>query len=34
MVMTKNKDKWEIAAFQNTQKVDENAAVKGKAGKN
>jgi uncharacterized protein (TIGR02246 family) len=34
MVMTKNKDKWEIAAFQNTQKVDENAAVKEKVGKN
>ena len=33
LVMTKNKDRWEIAAFQNTQVVDENAAMKGKAGK-
>ncbi len=34
LVMTKNKDRWEIAAFQNTQVVDENAVMKGKAGKN
>ena len=33
LVMTKNKDSWEIAAFQNTQVVDEKAAMKGKAGK-
>jgi uncharacterized protein (TIGR02246 family) len=34
MVMLKNKDRWEIAAFQNTAVVDKNEAEKAKAGKN